>query len=148
MAQQKGTPLHEVRRLPSHADLMKCQTKRPWTPMELILARAFLKEADLVLTSTKKGAVIKEGSVMIDELPEMISNSVLPATHAKFYCTKERKKKDPSDPTPEKKEPRKKKAKLQPPMAIPQVTPIAPIVPLSSLNHHFATIDAHDPTPY
>lgn len=61
--------------------------------MELILARAFLKEAELVNTSTKKGAAIKDDSVMIDQLPGLIEKTVLPSTHAKYYKPKERKKK-------------------------------------------------------
>lgn len=61
--------------------------------MELILARAFLKEANLVNTSTKKGAVLKEETMNIDQLPELISKSVLSSTHANLYQPKERKKK-------------------------------------------------------
>jgi hypothetical protein len=61
--------------------------------MEMILARAFLKEADLVSTSTKKGAVIKEDSVNIDQLPDLIAKSVLSNTSATHYVPKERKKK-------------------------------------------------------
>ena len=59
--------------------------------MELILARAFLKEADLVSTSTKRGAVIR-GDILMEQIPELISQSVLPATHAIHYLPKERKK--------------------------------------------------------
>jgi len=108
-AQQAKTPLNEVRRLPSQSDLMKGTTKRSWTPMELILARAFLKEAELVNTSTKKGAVIKEESVNFEQLPELISKTVLPSTHAKYYQPKERKKKEENGEPKEK----KKKAKKQ-----------------------------------
>ncbi len=61
--------------------------------MELILATAFLKEAELISTSTKKGVIIKEGSIMIDQLPDLIAKSVLPSTHAIHYVPKERKKK-------------------------------------------------------
>eukprot|EP00026_Physarum_polycephalum_P010449 Phypoly_transcript_10613.p1 GENE.Phypoly_transcript_10613~~Phypoly_transcript_10613.p1 ORF type:complete len:390 (+),score=79.95 Phypoly_transcript_10613:108-1277(+) len=106
IAQRANLPLSEVRRLPSHADLSGGNSMRVWTPMELILARAFLKEANLVNTSTKKGAVIR-GDISIEQLPDLISKSVLPSTHAVHYNPKERTK-DPNAPAKPKK-PKKQK---------------------------------------
>jgi hypothetical protein len=108
-AQRANLHLNDVRRLPSHVDLSNGNSKRTWTPMELILARAFLKEADLINTSTKKGATIRSG-IFIEQLPELIANSVLPENHAVHYVPKERKK-DPNKPKKEKKEKEKKEKK-------------------------------------
>jgi len=108
----------DLRRLPSQTDLSNGNAQRAWTPMELILARAFLKEADLVNTSTKRGVVIREG-LSIEQMSELISKSVLPSTHAVHYAPKERKK-DPNEPNKDRNKPKKpKKQKTEPPAALP-----------------------------
>lgn len=123
-AESANLPLDGLKRLLSQSDLTNGTSKRSWTPMELVLAREFLKQADLIDTSTKGGAVIKN-DIQIKHLPDLIEASVLPSTDAAH----QERKKELNEAKKEKKTGRKRKQKLDsPPLSPLSLLPLPPSV--------------------
>eukprot|EP00026_Physarum_polycephalum_P010980 Phypoly_transcript_11169.p1 GENE.Phypoly_transcript_11169~~Phypoly_transcript_11169.p1 ORF type:complete len:296 (+),score=29.65 Phypoly_transcript_11169:90-890(+) len=80
-AKKLGNEITETRKLPKQISVrMSTKGKRPWRQAEVLLAIQFLKTAELVETSTRKGTLVKEPYKTMDDLIARALSVQMPTT--------------------------------------------------------------------